>query len=287
MNYNKKIKILFCICLALTTIATIFLFVSFKWCFNSETGYFINSAPTVLFSIIYFLGIALPIVATFSIAKKKIIKTPNEIGLIRVPYLIIALALALCAIIFNLALSTSITTTTVLGVCFVAIYAILCSASNGYRNGVFKILFAYLSVILPLSMIMYNNSNYTRHINSVENILTTVFALSFMTYILYEAKRIHEGTHSRWHFGAMLLTVHTGITLSVAYILVYLSKSVNEKPRFLQTVIILLVTLLVALELFRFVKVSNCKTKEDWDEIENPQNPEPNLMDVDFKQSEE
>ena len=119
-------------------------------------------------------------------------------------------------------------------------------------------------------MVFSNNTNYLRHMNSVENTLTTVFALSFMSYILYEAKRIHEGAHSRWHFGLMLLTFHSGFSFSISYIIAFLTKSVDEPQRFLQLIPMLLVSIFVGFEIIRFKNEAESHTQDEWDEIEKP-----------------
>ena len=93
-----------------------------------------------------------------------------------------------------------------------------------------------------------------------------------MSYILYEAKRIHEGAHSRWHFGTMLLTVHTGIALSVSYIVAYLTKSVDEPQRFLQMIPIFLISLFVGFELIRFVREAEAHTQDKWSTFKNLDN---------------
>lgn len=262
MNY-KKITLRFSLISALTVVfSTVLLLICFKSSFDAESGYFEKGILPTIFWIFYIAGIILPFLATMLINKSQTIKTSNEIGFLKIPFLILAVLLTACAIAFNLILANSNTIFLVIGTCFFAIYTVLCAASKGYNPSALKILLIYLSATLPISMITYNNSNNLRHVNSVENTLTVVFGLAFMTYILYEAKRIYLGTHSRWHFCSMLLVWHTGATLSIAYILAYLSESVFEKPRFLQAIAILLATCIVGIELIRFLKESKITIKE-------------------------
>ena len=282
MNY-KKITLRFSLVSALTVIlSTVLLLLCFKSSFDAESGYFVEGTLPTIFWIFYIAGIVLPFVATMMLNKSQTIKTSNEIGFLKIPFLVLAVSLTACAIAFNLVLSDSNTLPIFIGICFFAVYILLCAANKGYNSSALKILLIYLSATLPVSMIMYNNSNIMRHINSVENTLTVVFGLSFMTYILYEAKRIYLGMHSRWHFCSMLLTLHTGTTLSIAYILAYLSKSVFEKPRFLQAIAIFFVTCIIALEFFRFLKDSEIATDEGsseadiCNEIESEQTKETN-----------
>ena len=260
---------------SITIISAILLLFCFNSYFDAEAGYFTKGALPTIFGIFYIAGLILPLTITLMINKKQIIKTENKIGNIKISFLILAAALAVCAVSFNLILIDSVTIPLVIGICSFAIYIILCSANNGYNASPLKILFVYLSAIIPISMIIYNSSDYTRHSNSVENTLTTVFGLSFMIYILYEAKRIHEGCHSRWHLGAMLLTLHTGATLSIAYIIAYFTKSVYEKPRFLQMITILFVTLIIGLELFRFLREAEFTTKEEQNNTDTPNESAP------------
>ncbi|MBR2381012.1 MAG: hypothetical protein IKA84_00765 [Clostridia bacterium] len=270
MDFKKKLNLSFKLILALTAISAVVLTFSFRWCFNSADGYFVKSAPPIIFSIVYFAGIVLSLAATLSLDKKQIIKTKNEIGKMQVPYIATATALALSVLACNLLSDDVFLAAGSLGVGAFLLFIMLCSVKSGYDKSALKVLLLYLSVIFPLSMIFGNDTNYLRHMNSVENTLTVVFSLSFMSYILYEAKRIHEGVHSRWHFGTMLLTVHSGFAFSSAYIVAYLTKSVDEPLRFLQMIPMLLISLFVGFELFRFVNEAESHTEEEWDKIEKP-----------------
>lgn len=272
MSFKKKTNLAFKSTIILTALSLIALIFSFRWCFNSADGYFVKSAPPIIFSIIYLSGIIASLVATFFIDKSQIIKTNNEIGKMQVPYIIAATLLAISVLVCNLLSDDSFLLAAGIGVGAFTIYAMICSAKNGYNKGTIKILLVYLSVIFPVSVLLGNDTNYLRHINSVENTLTTVFAISFMSYILYEAKRIYEGAHSRWHFGTMLLTVHTGIALSIPYIVAYLTKSVDEPQRFLQMIPILLISLFVGFELIRFVREAEAHTQDKWSTFKNLDN---------------
>ena len=97
-----------------------------------------------------------------------------------------------------------------------------------------------------------------------------VFHYLILIYILYEAKRIHEGVHSRWHLFSMLITIHTGFSFSVAYIAAYLRKSVDEPNRLYQMILVLIISIIVGLELLRFITKAEYRTQEEWDEIEKP-----------------
>ena len=270
MDFKKKINLAFKLAIILAVLSSTALTLSFRWCFNSADGYFVKSAPPIIFSIVYFAGIILPLATVFAFNKNHIIKTKNEIGKTQIPYIAIAALLALSVLACNLLSDDTLSSIGSLGVGVFLIYAILCSVKSGYDKSAFKILLIYISVTFPISMIFANDTNYLRHMNSVENTLTTVFALSFMSYILYEAKRIHEGTHSRWHFGLMLLTFHSGFSFSISYIIAFLTKSVDEPQRFLQMIPVFLISLFVGFELLRFINEAEAYTQEEWDEIEKP-----------------
>ena len=270
MDFKKKINLAFKLAIILAVLSSTALTLSFRWCFNSADGYFVKSALPIIFSIIYFAGIIFSLATVFTFNKNHIIKTKNEIGKMQVPYIVIATLLAIFVLVCNLLSDDVLSSAGSLGVGAFLIYVMLCSAKSGYCKSALKILLIYLSAIFPLSMVFSNNTNYLRHMNSVENTLTTVFALSFMSYILYEAKRIHEGAHSRWHFGLMLLTFHSGFSLSISYIIAFLTKSVDEPQRFLQMIPVLLVSIFVGFEIIRFKNEAESHTQDEWDEIEKP-----------------
>ena len=269
MNHKKLVRIVGIACIPITLASALMLLLCFKTSFDANEGYFTSGALPIVFQVLYVLGILLAIASTIALNRKQVIKSPNQIGIIKIPFLLIAVMLTACAIAFTIVLAEADTFLSILGICSFAAYIVLCVVLDGYDTNAIKILLVYLGAAFPVSMIMYNTSITTRHINSIENTLSVAFGLSFMAYILYEAKRIYEGAHSRWHFGAMLLTVHTGFTLSFAYVVAYLSGSVYEKPRFLQMITSLLITVLVGIELFRFVNESKALTQAEWDELED------------------
>ena len=271
MDFKKKLNLSFKATLILTTLSTILLIFCFKRCFDATEGYFIKSIPPIIFSIIYILGIVFSLTSIFVFNKNYITKTKNEIGKTQIFYIAIATALALSVLACNLLSDNTFLMYGSIGLGTLIIYIMLSASKSGYNPSSIKIILIYASIIFPASMKLCNDTNYVRHINSVENVLTTVFGLSFMMYILYEAKRIHEGVHSRWHFATMLLTLHSGISLSLAYIFAYLTDSVNEPVRFLQMISVLLVSLFVGVELYRFINEADSKMQEEWDEIEKPE----------------
>ena len=68
----------------------------------------------------------------------------------------------------------------------------------------------------------------------------------------------------------MLLFTHTGFSLSVSYIIAYFTYDVNEKLRFYQMILIFILSLLVEIEIIRFVKKADSGDlgKEEADGLE-------------------
>ena len=271
MNFKKKVILSLKATAILSLLSAILLTISFRWHFNSTEGYFTKGALPVIFSIIYFSVIITSLAAIFVLDKNQIIKTKNEPSKMQVFYIAIAASLAISVLACNLLSDNNLLSTGSLGVCAFLVYVILRSTKSGYNPSPIKILLIYASILFPLFMMFSHKTNYLRHMNSVENTLMAVFAISFMSYILYEAKRVHEGTHSRWHFGTMLLTFHSGLSLSLAYVIAFLTKSVNEPLRFLQIIPMLLISLFVGLELLNFINEAKSHTQEEWNEIEKPE----------------
>ena len=270
MDIKNKIKLSTYISIALTAISTLILTIALIWCFEFDKGYFAQGVSPTLFSIVYFLGVAFSVAAALTIDKKTIIHTSNEPGTIQIPQIIMAIAMTICILIGILMFTSLMLIWSFYGAFAFVIYVLICAAKSGYKSSAAKIFLVYASALFPVTTMLLNNANYMRHVNSVENILFAVFSMAFMSYILYEAKRLYDGTHSRWHFFSMLATLHTGISLSVAYIIAHYKNNFGDNTRFYQMIIVLIISIIVALELVRFVNNANFYSKEEWDEINNP-----------------
>lgn len=269
MNFKHLVKTINRIISLLTLASIALLTMSFVFSFDAVNGYFKGGTLPILFWISFALGIILSLASAFAINKNQVIKTENAIKHWRV-YIIFGAALAILSQIFNcLALNKYFAIASV-SICFFALYVFFCGAREGYRYSHSKLAFLLLSVIFPLAMTIDNNSVLHRHSNSVENGLSSVFAIAFLVYVLYEGNRLFSGSHSRWHFASLLLISNIGLTLSVSYIIAYLLDSVNEKTRFFQMILILIISLFANVELQRFTKLVEARTKEEWDEIEAP-----------------
>ena len=267
MNYKARIKTIYTISTAATLISTILLTLSFLFSFDEINGYFEGGALPVLFWIGYILGIVLPFISVFLLPKNEIIKTDVSLGKSKNTYIALAVILAIETIIFNLFSTSKYFTIAIAGICFFVLFIALCITS-GYKYSRLKILALLLSVLFPVLINMENGLVMNRHSNSVENLLTSIFAISFLMYLLYEGKLLFTGEHSKWHFASMLLASHTGLTLSLSYLLAYSFGAANEKTRLSQIILILFFSLFVHTELFRFITQSESHTQEEWEGFE-------------------
>lgn len=266
MNFKTRIKNIYKGSIILTLTSTLLLILSFTLSFDKINGYFEGGALPILFWISFVLGIALSVVSVFLLPKKEIIKTDDFLGKEKTSYMIFTAALALCAIVFNISSTSKYFTIAIIGVCFLVLYMMLCSA-DGYKYSHFKLLCLLLSILFPILINMENGLIMHRHTNSVENLLTSIFAISYLIYILYEGKRLFYGEHSKWHFTSMLLASHVGLTLSTAYFAAYGFGGVDEHSRLKQFILILIICLFIETELLRFTIQAESHTKEEWDSL--------------------
>lgn len=269
MDFKYRVKTIHKIASFLTLASIALLSASFILSFDAVNGYFKDGALPIIFWIVFVLGAILSLASAFAINKNQIIKTDNSIKYWRV-YIAFGAALVIISQIFvHFALYKYFVIASV-GICFFALYVFFCGAKEGYKYSHLKLAFLLLSIIFPLVITIENNAVLYRHSNSVENMLSSYFAIAFLIYILYEGNRLFTGAHSRWHFASLLLVSHTGLTLSASYIIAYLLGSVYEKTRFYQMILILIISLFANVELQRFVKLAVARAKEEWDDLEAP-----------------
>ena len=269
MNYKSRAKAFYSISIILTLLSILFLTLSFVFSFDELNGYFEDGILPILFWIVFILGMAAPIVSALLLSKNEIIKTDDDIGKSKTGYAIFAGLLALFAIIFKIFSMSSYSTTAILGACSFMLYLVLC-VSSGHQYNWLKALSLLLSIIFPLATNTENTLVLERHSNSIENLLTSIFVISFLLYILYEGKRIFTGVHSRWHMASMILASHTGLSISIAYVIAYGFEAVNEITRLPQIAFILIISLFIQFELFEFIRRSEAHTKEERDALEAP-----------------
>ena len=270
MDFKQHTSTTFKVISFLTLASTILLLLSFMFSFDALNGYFTNGLFPVLFEIAFILGIILSLVSAFAFDKHKIIKTSNSDHNHSNTKLVLAVLLVICAAIFNFITTNFYFSISLLGIGFLAIYTFLNRGESAYQYSHTKLMCLLLSLVFPIVMNFDNGLVVYRHSNSVENTLTSVFVIAYLIYILYEGNRIFSRAHSRWHFPSMLLFTHTGFSLSVSYIIAYFTYDVNEKLRFYQMILIFILSLLVEIEVIRFVKKADSHTQIEWDEIEAP-----------------
>ena len=217
---------------------------------------------------VFIVGILLSLASAFMQNKTEIVKTDNLANVYSKTYIIIAAILAICSLGANFLVIRKPFAIMTVGICFFAIFIAFCASKSGYKYSHLKLLCLLASIIFPIAMELDNNKALYRHSNSVENTLTSVFAIAFLLYISYEGNRLFTGNHSRWHFASMLLLTHTGFTLSLAYIFAYFTFNVNEKIRFYEMILVFIISVFVEIELIRFRKNAISLTQAEWDEID-------------------
>lgn len=271
MEFQKLTNIIRKTMICVTITSSILLLLSFMFSFDMINGYFKDGILPILFYVIFIAGILISLASAFLFDKSKIIKSREQDANQHKTHLIFATALAACALVFNFATNSSYFTISAVGTCFLAVYIALVGKNKKYSH--FKLLVLLLSVAFPLAMTIDNNAVMHRHSNSVENNLTSIFAISFLIYILYEGQSLFFGAHSKWHFSSMLLLFHTGVSISASYIIAYMTYDVNERLRFYQMILILIVSVFAGYELYLFSKHAEARTQEEWSEIEEPKEP--------------
>ena len=271
MDFKHRIKIVHRTISLLTLLATALLLVSFISSFDMINGYFIDGVFPTLFKLSFVIGIVLSLTCISSFKKQEIIKSNNETSKPKYTYIALAVALVVAASIFYTITTSVYSNLILLGVDCFALFILFGAISKEDEYYHIKLICLLLSALFPLPIVIDNNSVMYRHSNSVENTLMSIFAIAFLIYILYEGKRLFAGEHSRWHFASMLFVTHVGFSISVSYIMVYLMGVATEKTRFLQMILVFIVSLFIEIELIRFTKVAESHTKEEWDEIEAPE----------------
>lgn len=270
MNYKSLTKTIYTAITLVTLLSIILLTLSFMLSFDSKNGYFTKGIFPILFNVAFVLGALLSLAAPFLLKKGQVIKSNASIDREKPIYIAFISLLIICVVAFNFFTLSKYFVIAIMGVCFFAFFLLLCVMKGGYAYSHLKIIFLLLTALFPVLLTMGNDMQIYRHSNSLENKLAAVFAISFLIYILYEGKRLFTGEHSKWHFASMLLASHTGLSLSVSYLISFALGGVNEETRLYQIIVILAISSFIEYELVRFIKKSESHTKEEWDEIEAP-----------------
>ena len=270
--YKKSYKIINII----TITSTLLLLFAFAFSFDTNSGYLLPGPLTTLFFVSYIIGVIVSFSPVFFANEFEHLDTPNTIAYkSKMYYTVSAVSSTLFGIlVFSLTHNVENVDTFIasgIGLVFFGLF-ITSTLLFGYDFNIVKIIFLFGSMAFPLSIGLGNNKNYYHHINSIENILTVLFCISFLIYILYEAKRICTGRHSELHFPAMLLTYMSGMSLSLAYVFAFLFQNVNEGYRFYQMIMIFSISIHMIFESNRFMASATPKSKYSKIQIEENQN---------------
>lgn len=241
----------------ITAIAFLLLLLCFMFSFDAENGYLSNGILTTLFFIVYAVGAIISLLSLLIPSEFDIIETPDTLNTRAKSCYTMATAAAVLVGGLSIFLSESVSNPKNLlfsgiGIIYFGIYMISV-VKTGYEFNIFKLVFLFFSIATPIVIALGNNTNYYHHINSTENTLSVLFSISFLMFVLQEAKRICTHHHSGWHFVSMLLTCMSGLSLSGAYITAYVFDVVNEGYRFYQMLIIFIISAAVAFKLHRFI----------------------------------
>lgn len=271
MNFKQLTKTIYKSVKIMTILSTVALVLAFKYSFDMVNGYFTGGALPIIFNVCFIFGAIVSLAAAFMLNKNEIIKSKPDTAAQKPTYMIFGALLLIGASVFYTFSNAAYSSIILLGIDCLAIFILLCATKSGYEYSHFKLLLLLVSVLFPVMLTMSNNLVVERHSNSVENMLTSVFAIAYLVYILYEGKRLFTGEHSRWHFASLLLVSHVGLSVSVAYIFAFGIGAVDEKQRMYQIILVLITSAFTEFELIRFLKTSEAHTKEEWNEIEAPE----------------
>ena len=267
--YKKAFKIMN----AITVIATLLLILCFIFSFDANSGYLTSGPLTTSFFVVYGVGVIVSVASVFLSSEFDDLETPNELTQKSKLYYTIP---AVTSILFGLlafTLTASVEDSKMLLVSAIGLicFGVYCTLVIffGYSFNIIKAAFLFFSIIFPTSIGIGNSRNYHHHINSIENVFTVLFAISYLIYVLYEVRRLCTGKHSEFHFPAMLVTYMSGTSLSVAYILAFTMDKVKEGYRFYQMIMIFAISIHMVFELNRLIASARSKSKYNKVELEN------------------
>lgn len=272
MSFDRKNSIFYKL-ISLLSFPTYPLFlVSLLYYFDAENGYFVRGEVTpVLFWAFFLFGTMLCIVPAFFTRRGESVRTDdliwgkNKTALALVGTLVVVLGAI--NLLFN-AISRDDTVCLLFSIGQFAFGAyLLLVAVKGCGSSPIKSVLLFLSGLIPIASMLNDNSNYMHHMNSVENTLCAVFGIAFLIYIIYEGNRIASGTHSRWHFPAMLFVSHAGLAFSAPYMLAYVFGAVDDDMRFFRAIVIFTITVGIRVLLERYVNIADSHTDAEWAEL--------------------
>lgn len=217
-----------CTC-AVTSVLTILLTFSFLFSFDSGIGYFSssNAIPTVMrvFAIASFVGVTAFGGSFCKIEDHSIEAVPLPLKAICISAGIIS---AVCA--GALLLTDGIGAGNVLAcagmLCFGGYIALI--GFDGYKYSAAKFIMLSASVLLYDGTAYKNYTDFSRPINSSENIIYSCISVIMLIFILTELK-VLIGKSSGFHFTSMLLGFSANLSCSVSYLIAYACGKATSK----------------------------------------------------------
>lgn len=272
MSFDRKNSIFYKLISLLSFPTYPLLLISLLYCFEAENGYFVRGEVTpVLFWAFFLFGTMLCIVPAFFTRRGESVRTDDLIwGKDKTALALVGtvvVVLGAINLLFN-SISSDDTVCLLFSIGQFAFGAyLLLVAVKGCGSSPKKLVLLFLSGLIPIASMLNDNSNYMHHINSVENTLCAVFGIAFLIYIIYEGNHIASGTHSRWHFPAMLFVSHTGLAFSAPYMLAYVFGAVDDDMRFFRAIVIFMITVGIRVLLERYVNIADSHTDAEWAEL--------------------
>ena len=253
----------------LTIVSALLLFFCFCYSFDVENSYLNDSPLTLMFFISYGLGAIISLSSVLTQSEFDVVTTHNGIhGRAKSYYTATTVASILTgAIGFFISHESKINQNMLIaaaGLLSFGIFQLMLSSKSGYRPKTFKLIFLFASIAFPVEIVFASISDYSHHINSIENTLMSIFSISFLLYILYEAKRICTGAHSAWHFASMTFTCMSGFVISSAYLFAFLFDIIKDGSHFYPMLAILAASAFIGVELKHFIYTAKTQNSTDW-----------------------
>lgn len=256
MKIKSRINIFFNSVLIVCAMSALILIIAFATSFDSKNGYFDNGVFPQAFAVFLIVQAIVALASAVALPSRSAFKTSDDLETESPLFILIGIILIVLSAFGALLGSDEGEKYALLphiGTALFGLYVFIVGLYRSYEYKFIKLITLYLSIIFPVSIFLNNNLNYGRHINSVENLLTTAFVISFLFYVICEGRRITHGTHSRWHFSSMAITFSTGVSFSAAYMLSYIFGVVNESQRAYEMLMIFFICSYIYIEAKRFM----------------------------------
>lgn len=277
MNLKSKLKTITNVILIMTAICALLLSLCFFLSFEEALGYF--DGGTVLPSLLkafYIIVVLYIVISGYIYIKCK--KTtaqrsplPPHLKAISLSVGALSVIYAVCGFVLDMIskTNTSYRSMALLGALAFGGFLIFVAAKDGFEYHSTKLLLICFAVFFPFGMTIKNLFYLERPSNSVENVLSVCFAVSFLFYILNEGKRIMNGIVGRSYFVSVLLSLFSSATLSVSYIAAYIGGAVNEADRFREMLLCLALSVYLVCILFHFISSAEESTLNEEKSVSN------------------